>query len=177
MVSVPCYTAPSGKGSCAHSIKNPNRLWSSYFYTEKNLKNKSSNCAWNLLSMMLGCIIPLLPLTPLRSSLIKKWKSLSPVWLWDSPGQNTAGSSLSFLQEIFSTQGSNPGLPHCRWILHQLSHKGSPRILEWVAYPFSRESSRPRNRTQGCRNLLHCRQILYHLSYQVKESSKFVAIV
>lgn len=26
MVSVPCYTAPSGKGSCAHSIKNPNRL-------------------------------------------------------------------------------------------------------------------------------------------------------
>ena len=35
------------------------------------------------------------------------------------------------------TQGSNPGLLHCRWILYQLSHKGSPRILEWVAYPFS----------------------------------------
>ena len=28
-----------------------------------------------------------------------------------------------------------PGLPHCRWILYQLSHKGSPRILEWVAIP------------------------------------------
>ena len=36
---------------------------------------------------------------------------------------------------IFPTQGSNPGLPHCRQILYQLSHKGSPRILEWVAYP------------------------------------------
>ena len=44
-------------------------------------------------------------------------------------------------------QGLNPGLPHCRWILYQLSHQGSPTILEWVAYPFSRGSSRPRNRT------------------------------
>ena len=48
---------------------------------------------------------------------------------------------------IFPTQGSNPDLQHCRWILYQLSHKGSPRILEWVAYPFSRGSSRPRNQT------------------------------
>ena len=55
--------------------------------------------------------------------------------------------SLSLLQGIFPTQGSNPGLPHCRWILYQLSHKGSPRILEWVAYPFSSGSSQPRNRT------------------------------
>ena len=46
---------------------------------------------------------------------------------------------------IFPTQGSNPGLPHCRWILYCLSHQGSPRILEWVAYPFSRGSSPPRN--------------------------------
>ena len=38
---------------------------------------------------------------------------------------------------IFPTQGSNPGHPHCRRIFHQLSHKGSPRMLEWVAYPFS----------------------------------------
>ena len=45
-------------------------------------------------------------------------------------GQNTGGGSLSLLQGIFPTQGSNPGLPHCRQILYQLSHKGSPRILE-----------------------------------------------
>ena len=48
---------------------------------------------------------------------------------------------LSFLQGIFPTKGVNPGLPHCRWILYQLSQKGSPRILEWVAYPFSSRSS------------------------------------
>ena len=66
---------------------------------------------------------------------------------WNFPGQNTGVGSLSLLQGIFPTQGLNPGLPHCRWILYQLSHKGSPRTLEWVAYPFSKGSSRPRNRT------------------------------
>ena len=66
---------------------------------------------------------------------------------WNSPGQNTGVGSLFLLQGIFPTQGPNPGLPHCRWILYQLRHKGSPRILEWVAYPFSRESSWPMNRT------------------------------
>ena len=55
--------------------------------------------------------------------------------------------SLPLLHGSFSTQRSNPGLPHCRWILYQLSHKRSVRILEWVISPFSRGSSRPRNRT------------------------------
>ena len=83
-----------------------------------------------------------------------KWKSLSCVWLfvtpcglyspWNSLGQNTG----LVLQGIFPTQGSNSGLPHCRLILYHLSHKGSPRILEWVAYPFSRGSSWPRNWTR-----------------------------
>ena len=67
---------------------------------------------------------------------------------WSSPGQNTGVGSLSLLQGIFPTQGSNPGLPHCRQILYQLSHKGSPKILEWVAYPFSSGSSLPRNQTR-----------------------------
>ena len=66
---------------------------------------------------------------------------------WNSPGQNTGVGSLSHLQGIFPTQGSNPGLLHYRQILYQLSHKGSPRILEWVAYPFSSRSSQPRNPT------------------------------
>ena len=64
---------------------------------------------------------------------------------WNSPGQNTEVSSLSLLQGIFPTQGLKPGLPHCRWILYQLSHQGSPRTLEWVTYPFSSGSSQPRN--------------------------------
>ena len=46
----------------------------------------------------------------------------------NSPGQNTGVGSLSHLQGIFPSQGSKPGLPHCRQILHQLSHQGSPRI-------------------------------------------------
>ena len=66
----------------------------------------------------------------------------------DSLGQNAAVGSLSLLQGIFPTQGSIPGLLHCRWTLYQLSHKGSSRILEWVACPFSSRSSWPRNRTR-----------------------------
>ena len=66
---------------------------------------------------------------------------------WNSPGQNIGVGSLFLLQEIFPTQGWNPRLPHCRQIHYQLSHKGSPRILEWVSYPFSSRSSWPRNWT------------------------------
>ena len=64
---------------------------------------------------------------------------------WNSPGETTGVGSLSLLQGIFPTQGFNSGLLRCRWILYQLSHKGSPRILEWVAFPFSRGSSQPRD--------------------------------
>ena len=45
---------------------------------------------------------------------------------WNSLGKNTGVGSLSLLQGIFPTQGLNPGLLHCRQILYQLSHKGSP---------------------------------------------------
>ena len=75
---------------------------------------------------------------------------------WNSPGQNTGMGRLSLLQGIFLTQGSNPGLLHGRQILYQLNHKGSPRILEWVAYPFSSIPTQESNW-----GLLHCRWILY----------------
>ena len=82
---------------------------------------------------------------------------------WNSPGQNTGVGSLSLLQGIFPTQGSNTGLLHCRWILYHLTNKGSPRntgvgslsLLQWIF--LTQESN------QG---LLHCRPILYKLSYQ-----------
>ena len=67
---------------------------------------------------------------------------------WSSPGHNTGVGSLFLLQGIFSTQGLNAGLLHCRQILYQLSHKGSPRILEWIAYPFSSRPYWARNRTE-----------------------------
>ena len=71
--------------------------------------------------------------------------------------------SLSLFQRIFPTQGSNPGLPYCRQILYQLSHKEKPRntgvgslfLLQWIF--LTQESN------QG---LLHCRRILYYLSFQ-----------
>ena len=67
----------------------------------------------------------------------------------DSPGKNTGVGFHALLQGILPTQGSNPGLLHCRWILYYQSHQGSPRILEWVAYPFSRELPDPEIK-QGC---------------------------
>ena len=66
---------------------------------------------------------------------------------WNSPGQNTGVGNLSLLQVIFPTQGLNPGLLHCRQILSQLSHKGSPRRLAWVDCCFSSGSSWLRNQT------------------------------
>ena len=45
---------------------------------------------------------------------------------WNSPGQNAGVVRLSLLQGIFPSQGWNPGLPHFRRILYQLSYQGSP---------------------------------------------------
>ena len=50
-------------------------------------------------------------------------------------GQNTGVGSHSLLQGIFPTQGLKPGLPHCRQILYQLSHKGSPELEGEVLTP------------------------------------------
>ena len=61
--------------------------------------------------------------------------------LWQrlhASGSNSCGSNFLI----------QPGLLYCGWILYQLSHKESPRILAWVAYPFSSGSSRPRNWTR-----------------------------
>ena len=61
----------------------------------------------------------------------------------DSPGKNTGVACHALLQGIFPTQGSNPGLLHCRRILYHLRHQGTPRILEQAAYPISRGTSWP----------------------------------
>ena len=69
---------------------------------------------------------------------IEKWKCLSRVRLfvipwtvahqahpWNSPGKHTGVGCHFLLQGIFRTQGSNPGLPHCRRTLYRLSHQGT----------------------------------------------------
>ena len=73
----------------------------------------------------------------------------NPYSPWNSSGQKTGVGSFSFLQGIFLTQGSNPGIPHCKRILYQLNHQGSPRIPEWVAYPSSNGSSQSRNQSSN----------------------------
>ena len=71
----------------------------------------------------------------IHSSVKESHSVLSSLWppglysSWNSPGQNTGVGSLSLLQGIFPTQGSNPDPQHCRQIFYQLSHKGSPRVL------------------------------------------------
>ena len=57
------------------------------------------------------------------------------VTLCDPMDCNPPGASVgchALLQGIFPTQGSNPDVPHCRWILYHLRHQGSPGA-EW--YP------------------------------------------
>ena len=69
----------------------------------------------------------------------------------DSPGKNTGVGCHALLQVIFLTQRSNPDLPHCRAESLLTEPLGSPRILEWVAYPFCMVSSWSRNRpTVSC---------------------------
>ena len=68
--------------------------------------------------------------------------------LWNSSGQSTGMGSLSLLQGIFPTLGSNPGLPYCRRNFTSWATTKSPRIQKGVGYPFSSGSSWPRNQTQ-----------------------------
>ena len=117
---------------------------------------------------------------------------------WDSPGKNTGAGCHALLQGIYPIQDSNPGLPHCRWILYHLSHcvctkslqlcltlcdpvgssrPGSSvhgilqaRILERVAMPSSRGSSQPRHRTQ----VSHIADGFFRLSHQ---GSPYVSII
>ena len=56
---------------------------------------------------------------------------------WDFTGKSTGVGCHFLLQGIFPTQGSKPGLLHCRQTLYRLSHQGSP-INAWDA-PKSQE--------------------------------------
>ena len=114
---------------------------------------------WSIESVRPSNHLILLPPSPLALNKWKKWSESHSImsdssrphglWSqWDSPGQNSGLGSLSLLQWIIPTQGSNPGLQHGRWMLYQLSHKGSSGILEWVAYLFCSGSAQPRNQTR-----------------------------
>ena len=108
-----------------------------------------------------------------------KWKSLSHVWLFVTPWtiQSMEFSRSEYWSgQPFPSPGDfpNPGIkprsPHCRQILYQLSHKGSPRILEWVAYPFSSGSSQPRNRTR-----VSCIACGFFTNWAIREALLFLS--
>ena len=127
---------------------------------------------WNF--QLLESVYLVFPSTPPTKVTVKMTvmsNSLQPHELyspWNSLGQNTGVGSLSLLLGIFPTQGMNPGLPHWGQILYQLSHKGSPRILEWVAYPFSNRSSWPRNWTR-----ISCIAGVFFTNWTIREALFF----
>ena len=55
----------------------------------------------------------------------------------DYPGKNTGVGCHALLRGIFPTQGSNPGLPHCRQILYHLSHQGRPLVCTFYGKPIN----------------------------------------
>ena len=132
-------------------------------------------CAFSLclLKAVLGLLWPCvfynsnLSLCPGAGQHFPKLRTLSSSQLpeyWNT-GQDTEVGSCSLLQGIFPTQGLNPGFPHCRWILYQLSHQRNPRILEWVAYPFSSRSFRPRKSTR-----IYCIAGRFFISWATREA-------
>ena len=81
----------------------------------------------------------------------------------NAAGQNTRVGNLSLLQGIFPTQGSNPGLMHCRQILNQLSHKVKPKNTGVGSLSLLQAIFPTQELNLG---LLHCMWILYQLSCQ-----------
>ena len=70
----------------------------------------------------------------------------APLSMGNSLGKNTGVGAIPFSRESSQPRDWTQ-VSHRKLILYQLNQKGSPRILEWVAYPFSSRSSWPRNRT------------------------------
>ena len=81
---------------------------------------------------------------------------------WNSPGQNTGVGSLSPLQGIFPTQGSNPGFPPCGQILYHLSHKGSPVHVSHI-------KTLSNSRSYFSRSVM-CRALSLHFMYMYLSS-------
>ena len=131
-------------------VKLPAHNWAKSIYAESDLSLQL--CVWWSLYFMFWVLCVCVHLVAQSCQTLCNPMEDSPPGSsvhGDSPGKNTRVGCHVLLQGIFPTQEANPGFPHCRQILYHLSHQGIPRILEWVAYPFSRASSRPRYWTRS----------------------------
>ena len=81
----------------------------------------------------------------------------------DSPGKKTGVGCPALLQAIFPTQGSNPGVPHCRQIFSLFEPPGKPKNTGMGSLSLLQGNFRIQESNW---HLLHCRWILYQLSYQ-----------
>ena len=133
--------------SHGQSQQHPSSVWIHMKHRKKLRWGSNSRARGNLEREGL-CYVLSFEVKRKSLSCVRLFATSWTVQSWNSLGKNTGVGSLSLLQEIFPTPGSNPGLLHSRWILYQLSHKGSPRIQEWVVYPFFRGSSWSRSRTR-----------------------------
>ena len=94
---------------------------------------KSELIKWSFLKVLWISVLLKVKVAQLCLTLVTPWTTQSMEF---SRPEYWVGS-LSLFQGIFPTQGLNPGLPHCRWILYQLRNKGSPSVLlEATKYPF-----------------------------------------
>ena len=84
----------------------------------------------------------------------------------DFPGKSTGVGCHFLLQRIFPTQGSNPGLPHCRQTLYCLSHQRSllgcsPAVFIFSECPSLLQSRHLEVRLEKCRPIEQSRKALY----------------
>ena len=117
----------------------------------------------------LTCKKEYIELIVIISQYICKWHLLGSHGLYpgsllcprDSPGKNTGVGCHALLQGIFPTQGSNPGLPHCRQILYQLSYQGSPYNAV-CKLNLNKTEGNEKNLKAVCvyKNTLHCQHLI-----------------
>ena len=89
---------------------------------------------------------------------------------WDFPGKNTGVGCQFLLQGIFPTQGLNPCLLHCRWILYQLSSQGTWKIPwnrgAWWAQFMGSQRDRHDRVTKNCQYLMFRKIVKIYSGYQ-----------
>ena len=109
----------------------------------QSLGNGGSTSMWCVESGVLLNILQQKGQPAAETCCLVPWVVSSSLWLhglyparlfcpWDFPNKNTGVGCRFLLQGIFLTQGSNPGLQHCRQTLYRLSHQGS--LSSYILY-------------------------------------------